>query len=166
MSVETINETVIDTTSSFKFRPAAGFLILWMALTLISYGAGSVFMDYRVRRLDAGIDEAEAMLRFNHLTTFRKLEASLVAGCVDAALQHTRRQIDEEMAMLAGFQKERPDSWVHGYMARSDPELSGRLKAFKRSYPDSWIAPRCKGEAANASSPDRQAFPASKTANR
>jgi len=166
MSVETINETVIDTPSSFKFRPAAGLLILWLALTLISYGAGSVFMDYRIRRLDAGIDEAEAMLRFNHLMTFRKLEADLVAGCADVALQHTRRQIDEEMAMLAGFQKERPDSWVHGYMDRSDPELSGRLKAFKRGYRDSWTTPRCKGEAANASSPEQQAGPVSKTINR
>ena len=122
-------------------------VLLSIAVTvlLLLIAAGSFVLGARSQRkqLAAGLDAVQAMLWFNHLLTFRKLEADLSKGCSAVALERTRMSIDQEMDLLSDFHKEHPNSWANKYISDRDPTLLAQLETFKRRYGESWKEPEC-----------------------
>ncbi len=99
------------------------------------------------RHVMAGLDEAlyetQAMLWFNHLEDFQKIESYLLRGCHAEALEKTRWAIDIELRLLSEFHSAHPDSPLNKYISDRDPKLLEQLKVFKSKYGNSWIVPKC-----------------------
>ena len=90
------------------------------------------------------LQEAQAMLWFNHLLQFREIESDLTKGCKDEALEKTRIAVDGEMTSLSSFHQEYPHSPLNKYILDRDPKLLDELANFKSKYGNSWTVPQCK----------------------
>ena len=90
------------------------------------------------------LQEAQAMLWFNHLLQFREIESDLTKGCKDEALEKARIAVDGEMKLLSSFHQESPRSPLNKYISDRDPKLLDELGSFKSRYGNSWTVPQCR----------------------
>lgn len=119
--------------------------ILVLVSLLAAFAAGGHLAR---RHMTAGLEEAlyetQAMLWFNHLGDYRKIESDLLKGCQAEALEKTRIAIDMEMRLLSEFHAKYPRSRLNEYISDRDPKLLEQLETFKSKYGNSWTVPKCE----------------------
>jgi hypothetical protein len=121
------------------------FLSLGLALLLLLTAGISIYFSVKSQReaFAVQLEAGQAMLWFNHLKQFQEIESYLSRGCVDQALELTKIAKDQEMKLLADFQKRQKDTWVNEYISKRDPNLLAELATFKSAYGSSWKTPKC-----------------------
>ncbi len=120
-------------------------VIAWLASLLV---VGDLTARYAMKgqlmAFGVELDKTQAMLAFNHMDRYRELESDLAKGCYSEALEKAKISKDQELALLASFLKEHPNTTISKYVSDRDPALVEQLKTFKSSYGSSWKEPQCK----------------------
>jgi len=133
----------VSPTMKSRFR-LAGIALFFLVSMLVAFGFGAA-NRYRHHILLSGSELAatQAIVRFNHLQTFRDLESDLSAGCADVALEKTRIAVDDELSWLSWFRSEHAISPIYEYIEKRDAMLLGQLENFVSRYPESAQVPVC-----------------------
>jgi Zn-dependent protease with chaperone function len=118
------------------------------ALIIMVIAAASFFIGAKSARKeptlsDEMLAEVQANIAVNHLIRFREIEADLVGGCTDVALEKTRVFADSEMRLLASFFKEHKSASVSKYAMEQQPHLLKEIEAYKSKYGDSFTLRQC-----------------------
>ena len=117
---------------------------LVLAVFLVAIVGSYVFGAMKQReKLGLQLESAQAMLWFNHIQSYREIEADLTKDCPKEALEKTKIAIDKEMELLSDYYKQHKDTWVNKYINDRDAELLSRLPNFKSKYGNSWSVPKC-----------------------
>lgn len=116
-----------------------------MSALLVVVAVGSFVLGVKSSNRHTGVETAsvQAMQWFNHLLLFREIEADLLNGCSDEALEKIRKSIDMEMMLLSSFHNRYKNTWVNKYVSDRDPSLMKELANYKSKYDGGPVKPKC-----------------------